>query len=370
MKILYVTTVGKTMRFFESFIKELIEEGHQVDVATNEKNSEVPECYRKWGCSIYQIGFSRSPVSLDNIKACGELKRVVKNGNYDIVHCHTPNAAVVTRLVCRKFRKKKGMRVFYTAHGFHFYKGAPQLNWMLFYPVEKICSYFTDKLITINKEDYELANKKFKAKEVCYVPGVGIDLSKFDNVQVNRNARRREIGIPEDAIVLISVGELIERKNHKCILQALSRLDNEKIHYVIVGEGPTLSVLKTYAEEHMIEDRIHFLGYRKDIAELYSIADICCLPSIQEGLPVALMEGMASGLPVICSEIRGNIDLIDEKGGKMFAPYSDDDCRRALTEMLELENDMKQMGKMNKEKIKEYSIVKIIMKMKKIYESE
>ena len=165
----------------------LVEVGHQVDIACNYTDLALDELYDELGCKSYQVDFSRSPLSKDNIKAYGQLKKVISDGNYDIVHCHTPNASVITRLVCRKFRKKNGLKVFYTAHGFHFYKGAPKLNWMIFYPIEKCCSRFTDKLITINKEDFELAKSKFKAREVHYVPGVGIDLSRFENVQVENH---------------------------------------------------------------------------------------------------------------------------------------------------------------------------------------
>ena len=155
----------------------LVDEGNQVDIACNYNDLALDNLYEELGCNFYQVDFSRSPLSFDNVKAYGQLRKIVKKGNYDVVHCHTPNAAVITRLVCRNFRKKNGLKVFSTAHGFHFYKGAPKFNWMVYYPIERFCSKYTDKLITINKEDYELAKNKFKANEVHYIPGVGIDFS-------------------------------------------------------------------------------------------------------------------------------------------------------------------------------------------------
>ena len=238
---------------------------------------------------------------------------------------------------------------------------------MIYYPVEKFCSRFTDKLITINKEDYELAKSKFRAGEVHYVPGVGINLSRFEDVQVDRNAKRREIGIPEDAILLTSVGELIERKNHKLILQALTKIDNEKIHYMIVGNGPLLSELQDFSKEHNISNRVHFMGYRRDIAELYKASDVCCLPSVHEGLPVALMEAMACGLPAVASRIRGNTDLIEGNGGILFGLNRVDDCCQAVLDVLN--SDMIHMGTTNKNRVQNYSIDKVVMKMKNIYES-
>ena len=366
MKILYVTTIGRTMRFFETFIKELVNGGHSVDIATNESNSPIPESYNELGCYCHHIDFSRFPLSLDNLKAFGQLRSVIENGNYDIVHCHTPNAAVITRFVCRNYRKKKGLTVFYTAHGFHFYKGAPMLNWMAYYPIEKLCSRYTDKLITINIEDYELAKKKFKAKEVHYVPGVGVDLSRFQNVQVDRAVKRFEIGILEEAFLLVSVGELIPRKNHSVILEALAKLENEDVHYIIVGHGELLNELQSLAKAYNIQSRVHFLGYRKDVAELYAVSDLCCFPSIHEGLPVALMEAMASGLPIVCSNIRGNVDLINHDGGKLINPHDVTAWSDAIQSVIS--GDMEKMGEVNRSRVKDFSIENILITMKSIYE--
>lgn len=167
MKILYVTTIGATMNFFREFVDELIKDGNTVDIATNETTSVVPEFYKNLGCKVYPIETSRSPLQKGNVVAINQIRKLVTEEHYDIVHCHTPIAAMCTRLACRKVRKQ-GTKVFYTAHGFHFYKGAPLKNWLLYYPVEKICAHFTDVLITINQEDYELAQKKMKAKKVVY----------------------------------------------------------------------------------------------------------------------------------------------------------------------------------------------------------
>ena len=370
MKILYVTTISLTMNsFFKPHIDMLIREGYQVDIACNYKDLALDPLYGELGCVSYQVDFSRSPFSMDNIKAYGQLKRIVENGNYDIVHCHTPNASVITRLVCRKFRKKKGLKVFYTAHGFHFYKGAPKLNWMVYYPVEKFCSRFTDKLITINQEDYTLAKNKFKAKEVHYVPGVGIDLSKFENVQVDRSAKRREIGVPEDAFLLLSAGELNENKNHQIIIRALAKLNNPKVHYAIAGEGEKKEYLIGLANELGVSEQVHLLGYRKDMPELNHTADVFCFPSIREGLPVSPIEAMACGLPIIAGDNRGTRDLFvnEESGGILFSPNNVDECYQAIVDILN--GDKSGMGRFNRDSVKKYSISNILIEMKSIYEN-
>lgn len=336
MKILYVTTVGMTMMFFKSIIRSLLDNGHTVDIATNETDFEVPDYYKEWGCKIYPISTSRSPFSLGNFKAIKQIRKIAKD--YDIVHCHTPLAGMAARMGCKPLRKKQDLKVVYTAHGFHFYKGAPKKNWMIFYPIEKKCSKYTDVLITINKEDYELAKKKMKAKEVMYVPGVGIDVSKFANTKVDIKKKREEIGVPLDAKVVLSVGELNPNKNHQSVIKALSKINNENIHYVIAGTGEEKDNLRKLAEE--LHVNLHLLGFRSDVPELFKIADLYSHPSYREGLPVALMEAMASKVDAVCSNIRGSNDLITDG---LFKPNSIDEIAEVLKRFL-LD------GKSNKEK--------------------
>lgn len=350
--------------FFKPHVEMLVKEGNQVDIACNAKDLELDPVYKELGCKEYQVDFSRSPLSPDNLKACGQLIRVIENGHYDIVHCHTPNASVITRLVCRKYRKKTGLKVFYTAHGFHFYKGAPKFNWVVFYPIEKFCSRFTDKLITINKEDYELAKTKFKAKEVHYVPGVGIDLSKFQNVQVDRTVKRKELGISKEAIVLLNVGELISRKNQEVLIRAVAAI--EKLSLIIVGSGELMEYYIDLIKQLEVFDRIKLIGYRKDIPELCNVVDVFAFSSFHEGLPVSVMEAMAAKLPVVCSNVRGNIDLIDENGGELFDPHNVEECKKTILSVFL--KDLKKMGKYNSEKIREYEISEVVKKMKEVYE--
>lgn len=361
MKVLYVTTVGITMQFFKSFIRQLLDEGHKVDIATNELESIVPNYYREWGCTVYPIHTSRSPLNKGNLTAIKQIKKIVSENNYDVVHCHTPVAAMCTRLACRKLRSK-GTKVFYTAHGFHFYKGAPLKNWLLYYPVEKVCAYFTDVLITINKEDYALAQKKMKAKRVEYVPGVGIDLTKFEKNTVDKLAKRKELLVPDDSILLLSVGELNENKNHETFIRAIADLD---VYYIIAGKGDLHTHLQNVIDELDLTKRVRLLGYRTDVAELYQAADVYVLPSIREGLNVSIMEAMASGLPVICGKIRGNVDLIDTNGGAHFDPHSVEDCTRAIREVLCA--DRSEMGEYNTRKAQRFDEETVMRAMQDIY---
>ena len=322
MNIIYITTVSSTVNaFFKTHIENLVDSGHHVDIACNNDLYPIDDFFLKLGCNFHKVDFSRSPLAKSNFNAYKQLKKIIENGNYDIVHCHTPIAAVCTRFACKKMRKKHGVKVFYTAHGFHFYKGAPIKNWMIYYPIEKICSYYTDKLITINREDYELAQKKLKAKEVYYVPGVGLDLSKFENVQVDKAKKRKEIGVPEDAFLLLSVGELNKNKNHQIIIRALAKLNDTNIHYAIAGIGNKKDELLALARELGVSEQIHLLGFRKDIPELNYVSDVFCFPSYREGLGLAALEAMACGLPLITSNVHGINDYsLDGITGYKCAP--------------------------------------------------
>ena len=365
MRVLYVTTIGGTMRFFKSFIYKLISEGHTVDIAANMTQSPVPDCYKEWGCKLFQISCSRSPLNKGNFEAIQELKKLVSDNRYDIVHCHTPIAAACTRLACRNARKK-GIKVIYTAHGFHFYQGAPLKNWLLFYPVEKLCSYFTDILITINKEDFEFAKREFPAQNIRYVPGVGIDVDRFAKTIIDIKNKRAVIGIPEHAYMLLSVGELNINKNHQIVLKALAQIKDTKIHYVIAGSGHQYSNLITLASQLGISNQVHLLGYRKDVAELYKSADVYLLPSLREGLNVSVMEAMASGLPCIISDIRGNRDLIDEgKGGFLVKSM---DARAFAERIMNLEPYCNSFGQYNAKKASIYAVNRINEEMKVIYQ--
>lgn len=366
MKILYVTTIASTMSFFSDIFRNLTEKGHSVELACNTNYRVTDEIINRY--TTHNISFSRSPFSADNLKAYRQLKKLVREKHYDIIHCHTPNAAAITRLACKGIRKND-TKVIYTAHGFHFYKGAPLKNWLVYYPVEWLCAHWTDVLITINKEDYALAKKKMKAKKIEYVPGVGIDLSKFSYGLFTKEQLtniRKEVGIPNEKTWLLSVGELNDNKNHETVLRAIA--DIKDIYYTVAGRGRKLEELTALSTELGIADRVKFLGYRSDVSLLCEAADIFVMPSFREGLSVALMEAMASGMPCCVSRIRGNTDLIDEKGGMLFDPHSVDECREAIRKLLA--SDKKKCGEYNRNKIKHFDSSVVENAVSKVYAGE
>ncbi len=354
------------MEFFPEHIKMLQSQGHSVEFACHMQNpfSDKISALR---CKVHEIPFSRNPLNVSNFKAYKKLEKLIKNEKYDLIHTHTPNASVCARLAVRKLRKK-GLKVIYTAHGFHFYKGAPLKNWLLYYPLEKLCSRWTDTLITINREDYELAKNKMHAKRVCYVPGVGIDIGKFVNTVVDRDKKRIELGIPQEAILLLSVGELNKNKNHETIIKALARLNRKDIHYAIAGEGDLKNHLKKISYDLSISEQVHILGFRKDIAELYKVADICCFPSIREGLGLAALEGMSCGLPLIASSNRGAKDYaVNNENAYLCSPMNVECFVEAIKILADNYEMRRIMSKKNFKIVEKFDTKNILRQMTEIY---
>ena len=223
----------------------------------------------------------------------------------------------------------------------------------------------TDALITINTEDYALAQKRMKAKRVEYVPGVGIESDKFSKVTVGKAAKRKELGVPEDATLLLSVGELNQNKNHETVIRALAGLD---VYYMIAGKGELQAHLQSVIDELGLNDRVRLLGYRTDVAELYQAADIFCLPSFREGLNVSVMEAMSAGLPCVIGKIRGNVDLIDAgQGGYLHAPADPAAVTEAVSKLAKDPALRQQMGAYNREKVKGFGYDVVEQKLNKIY---
>ena len=367
MRILYVTTVGSTMYFFKDLIRDLLDEGHTVDIACNEKIKPLLPCYREWGCHVFPISCTRSPFSKANFSAIKEIQRTVAEQKYDIVHCHTPVASACTRLACRKLRKS-GLTVIYTSHGFHFYKGAPFKNRLIYYPIEKYCSRFTDVLITINKEDYEAA-KKLDAKRVELTPGVGIDVNKYKNAVVDKKSAREALGIPDDAFVLISVGELNRNKNHSVVIRALEKLADRHIFYLIAGEGKLRDELMQTAEKAGVADRVKLLGFRTDVPELYKMSDAVIFPSIREGLGLVSVEGMAAGLPLICADNRGTREYSEPYREEGLVCPATDPCAfaAAIKRLADDPEKCAALGALGPKYAEAFSVYKVIAKVKSIY---
>ena len=370
-KILFVANVAKEhiLKFHVPTIQYFKEQGWQVDVAANNDFEDPADCVIPCCDHHYVLPFERSPFKMGNLEAYRQLKALLDREHYDIIHCHTPMGGVIARLAAGSARNK-GTKVLYTAHGFHFYDGAPLINWLLYYPVERILSRRTDLLLTINSEDHRRA-KTFHAKRTELVNGVGIDLSRFAEASAEQKTEvRRELGLKEGDIFAFTAGNLDPGKNHKTLIQAVKLLNDPAFHLILAGNGPLHDELEALARELGVEDRIHLLGFRWDVYRLCSAADLFLFASRREGLSVSLMEAMACGLPIVASSVRGNTDLIDPgQGGFLVEPDDAAGFADAIRRIL-AEPDIRERMKMhNLEKIRAYSIEAVTDQMAQLYQS-
>ncbi len=356
-KVLFVATITNHINAFHiPYLKWFKEQGYEVHVASN-GTEKIEYCDKH-----FNLPFDRFPLKPNNIKTYKELKKIINENNYDIIHCHTPVGGVLTRLAGREARKK-GTKIIYTAHGFHFYKGAPLLNWLIYYPVEKICAKWTDCLITINEEDYNWAKKKFKAKKIELINGIGVDRSKFDFIMSDSEKEkiRNELKLKKDDFILIQVGELNKNKNQIMTIQAMKKIveTNRNVKLLLVGKGDLKDYYEEKIKEYNLEKNIFLLGYRKDIPKLLKISDCLISTSKREGLPVNLIEATMSGLPIIATNCRGNRDIAN-------VLVNIDDVDKICEDILEC---MKNNEKFIYNNIEKYSLKNIIVEMKEIYKN-
>lgn len=329
----------------------LLHMGCEVDVIANFREpgtisrARASECRKKLqskGVRVCNIEIPRSIRRVRDIVASYQMiGKICEHRNYDLIHCQSPIGGVIARLAARKTREN-GCTVIYTAHGFHFYDGAPMLNWMLFYPIEKYCSKYTDVLVTINEEDYRIARNRFYAKSVARIPGVGVNTELYKPVSdpMSNAKKRREIHVPEDAVMILSVGELNDNKNQQLIIRTIGQMHDERIHYVIAGVGDGKEELERLASELHIDANVHLLGYRTDIPDLDNCADIFAFPSKREGLGMASLEALACGTPVVGMNIRGIREyVIPGKTGELFDD-NPDSCQKAISDVIGKKNEM------------------------------
>ena len=376
-KALLVTSVASMIKQFNiPNIRLLSELGYKVTVATNFKSpgsipdTESKKLYndlKKDDINLENISFDRNPLSKNNLKAYRQLKTLIESNHFDIIHCQSPIGGVLTRIAARK-QNKLNTRIIYTAHGFHFFKGAHFFNWIIYYPIEKILSYYTDTIITINEEDYSRA-KKFGMNRLEKINGIGIEIDKKNIVSFDVESKREELGIPSTSFIVTSVGELNDNKNHKVIINAIAKLENHNIHYVICGQGNLHNYLHELSVKLNLEKNIHFLGYREDVIEILKVSDCFAFPSKREGLGIAAIEAMSVGLPLITSNVHGINDYsIHGVTGYKYSPNDVSGFSEGLNNLINSEEVfLKNISEYNQLASKKYDIVEVLNKMETIY---
>ena len=371
-KVLFVATVVKThiMEFHVPYLKMFQQMGWQTAVAAKNDYEDPKDCVIPYCDTYYNIPFARIPWKKDNITSYRALKRIIDEGAFDIIHCHTPVGAMIARLAAAGARKR-GTKVIYTAHGFHFFKGAPLVNWLVYFPAEWLLAGLTDILVTINKEDHAFACRNLRAKRIEYVPGVGIDTGRFSAGNTDRLAKRQELGFTESDFLILTVAEMTKNKNHTTVLKAMALLkDREEyrnMYYLICGRGEQWPNLEAEATELGISDHVVFLGYRHDVPQLCSCSDLFAFMTLREGLPVSLMEAMSCGLPTVCQNIRGNNDLIEDGVEGDFIANTPQAVADAFLRMYRQPQRRQQMGRAAREKVCQFDEANVHHIMKDIY---
>ncbi len=354
--ILITCTDSMMKQFLEPHVKNLAGNGYEVEIACSEVLNRMAEVREDLGeyARIHLLHLKRSPLAVSNIRGYREIKQIIRNRHYDLIWTNEPVMGVATRLAARKARKQ-GTKVMYMVHGFHFFKGAPLLNWLLFYPIERLMASKADCICTINREDYTRA-QRMRTARAAYIHGVGIDTERLKPGN-NPTNLRDELHLAQDAFLVLSVGELNENKNQQIVIRALAELKDQNVHYVLCGKGDQLENLRSLAGELNIADRIHFLGYRKDIADICRQCDVFALPSRREGLPFAAMEAMYCGLPLVNSGIRGLTDIMED--GSSGYICGTDDVQQYADSIRKLKNNpdaRMRMGERNRKTVEAFTI--------------
>lgn len=366
-RILVVATSDIHLQVFHlPYFEMLKSQGHQLDAAVEVRGNGQVAGIEK----LYNLPFKRTLFTLKLLDAYRKLKQIINEGNYDLIHCHTPIPAALTRLAAKQARAK-GTIVMYTAHGFHFYKGAPLGYWLTYYLAEKYLSRFTDAIITINQEDYQLAKTKFKANHTFYIPGIGVDTNRFKPVDnADRQLLRQQLSLPEDAFTLFYAANFIHRKNHRFIIESLvalkERIPNLKL--LLAGSGKLLIEMQELTTALGLQDMVHFLGFRSDINELLAVADVSISASRQEGLGLALAEAMINRVPVVATVDRGHKELVVHgENGFLYGQGNQEEFITAIMKLYESKELSKTFADRALIHIQKFFIENSLREMNKIY---
>ncbi len=371
-KVLLLSPTGSIhSRFNTANIKAIDELGYELHLLANFGNGLGPErnneefaksCIRQ-GYYVHSIPFSRGG-AFKNIAYVSELKKFLRKEQFDIVHAHTETGGLLLRLASSE---KGSSRFIYTAHGMSFWKGCPLKNRLIYKTIEWWICRGMDMNLGMNQEEIDTL-RKWNSKTAAHVHGIGLNLEKFQKTGRPREEVREEFGLKSDDKFIVSVGELDDNKNHITVIKALAQLEQKNFKYVVCGVGPNKKMLEQYAQERGMGDKVILAGFRSDIPDILHAADLFVFPSFHEGLPVSALEAMASGLPLICSKIRGNVDIVkDGVNGFLFEPEDYLSLAIAMERLIVNQNLAESFGEKNKDIVKAFSQEAVINELKKLY---
>lgn len=377
-KVLITANSASMIKLFNQYNIAILQSlGYEIHVACNfyssntispEAVAQIMDGWKAQGIIVHQVDYLRSPFTWKSFYIYRQIKTLIQTENFDLIHCHTPIVAAFTRLAAAKARRQGKAKLIYTAHGFHFYKGCPFGNWLIYYPIEKLLARCTDVLITINTEDFQRATVHIPCTHIEHVHGVGLDTQHIRSAFFDRSMLCRSLNISEGSRIILSAGELNSNKNHSIVIKALGKIQSQNLHYLIAGIGTDKEKLAQLADSCGCGDRVHFLGYRKDMISLLKCSDIFVFPSFREGLSVVLMEAMAAGVPIVASKIRGNVDLIEDGiNGFLCDPADAESFADKIRTLLENPDLVQKFRMQSLEKIKDYDKSIVAEQLRQIY---
>lgn len=359
-KLLITCTELMMIQFLVPHVKYLAENGFRVEIACSDvggRMEEVRAALQDTAEAIHVLRLERSPVSPRNLLGYGDLRRLLRENRYDIIWTNEPVMGVMTRIAANKYRRR-GTKVVYMCHGFHFYKGASKANWLIFYPIERFLSRLCDMIVTINRED-EARAKTFHCPRVEYIHGIGVNTERLHSHNEQSDIRS-ELGLRKEDFLVLSVGELNENKNHQVIIRAIAKLNDPAIHYLLCGKGDKRDALEALARELGLEDHVHFLGYRRDVVDICAQSDVFVLSSFREGISVASLEAMYCGMPLITSRVRGSDDYLKEGMSGFFCDAREPDDFVSAIARLRSDREMgRRFGAANQETVRAYCLEQV-----------
>lgn len=365
LKILFVASVYRHLTAFHiPYLKHFQEKGFEVWAAgTGDEDKKILE---QLNIKCMDISFSRSPLSTQNIAAYKQLNQLFMRERFELVHVHTPVAALLTRAAFRKINYGK---IVYTAHGFHFFEGAPKQNWLLYYPAEKLAAKWTDHLITINEEDFNNAQRLLPKDKISFVHGVGVEFAENHFSQDEKWQLRSQLNLADDAIIIAYIAELNDNKNHQFLLRNWRSIkeNTPQFELLVIGSGDNENQLKAYVKNEQLTG-IHFLGHRRDVPRLLNLIDIVTLLSHREGLPKSIMEAMAAEIPCIVTNTRGLRDLVKSNENGFVVNHEDDEELIATFYALSESSLRKKMGIRAKELIEPFLLDNVLEEYIVIYD--
>ncbi len=372
LKVLFVTTIsGFLTQFEKNDVKILRELGCEIHYASDFQNPvyEYDEDeLQDMRVITHQISVKKSPAKLrENANAIRELKKIIDTEKIDLIHCHNPMGGVTARMAAHQSKMRP--YVVYTAHGFHFYKGAPVKNWLLYYTAERLMANYTDRIITINNED-RIRAERFPVRGVTQIHSVGVDEQRFRPVEELRERKRKELGIPQDAFHIVTAAELNDNKNQRTVIEAIHRIECPDIYYSICGKGPNREMLQMLIEEKGLTERVRLLGYRTDMEEVLQTADCFAFPSKREGLGVAAVEALLCGVPLIAADNRGTREYaVNGKNAFVCRADHPEEFAAAIEKLRTDPRMRQQMSEACRDSAMEFTLPAVDHTMRKFYEN-